>query len=84
MMQRAEIKEVEFRIVDDEELPAIIIKREDSLQPIIVINTYHKIWLSLMRSTIPGITKSLAEKLTMLCDAFLEEQIQYQDMDRND
>ena len=84
MMQRSEKKEVEFRVVDDEELPAIIIKREDGIEPIIVINTYHKIWLALMRSTIPGITHSLAEKLTMICDSFLEEQLQYEDMDRVD
>ena len=84
MMQRSEKKEVEFRVVDDEELPAIIIKREDGIAPIIVINTYHKIWLALMRSTIPGITQSLAEKLTMICDSFLEEQLQYEDMDRMD
>ena len=83
MMQKQE-KRVEFRIVDDEELPAIIIKRDEGLDPVIVINTYHKIWLSLQRSTIPGITQSLAEKLTMICDGFLEEQLQYEDMDRVD
>ena len=83
-MHNTDKKQVEFIIVSDEELPAIIIKREDGFEPIIVINTYHKIWLSLMRSTIPGITQSLAEKLTMICDGFLEEQLQYEDMDRMD
>jgi hypothetical protein len=83
-MQKNEKKQVEFRVVEDEELPAIIIKREGGIEPIIVINTYHKIWLSLMRGTIPGITNSLAEKLSMLCDSFLEEQLQYEDMDRMD
>ena len=82
-MQKQE-KRVEFRIVEDEELPAIIIKRDGGLEPVIVINTYHKIWLSLQRATIPGITNSLAEKLTLLCDGFLEEQLQYEDMDRMD
>ena len=83
MMSKQE-KRVEFRIVEDEELPAIIIKRDGGLEPVIVINTYHKIWLSLQRATIPGITNSLAEKLTLLCDGFLEEQVQYEDMDRMD
>tara|TARA_Y100000401_G_scaffold116596_1_gene122763 strand:+ start:5739 stop:5990 length:252 start_codon:yes stop_codon:yes gene_type:complete len=83
MMSKQE-KRVEFRIVEDEELPAIIIKRDGGLEPVIVINTYHKIWLSLQRATIPGITNSLAEKLTLLCDGFLEEQLQYEDMDRMD
>ena len=77
-------KQVEFRVVEDDELPAIIIKRDGGIAPVIVINTYHKVWLSLHRSTIPGITQSLAEKLTMLCDGFLEEQLQYEDMDRMD
>ena len=84
MMQREERKEVEFRVVNDDELPALIIKRDGGITPVIVINTYHKIWLSLMRSTIPGITHSLAEKLTMICDSFLEEQLQYEDMDRRE
>ena len=79
-----EAKQVEFRVIEDNELPAIIIKRENEITPVIVINTYHRIWLSLMRSTIPGITQSLAEKLTMICDSFLEEQLQYEDMDRMD
>ena len=77
-----EAKQVEFRVIEDNELPAIIIKRENEITPVIVINTYHRIWLSLMRSTIPGITQSLAEKLTMICDGFLEEQLKYEDMDR--
>ena len=77
-----EAKQVEFRVIEDNELPAIIIKRENEITPVIVINTYHRIWLSLMRRTIPGITQSLAEKLTMICDGFLEEQLKYEDMDR--
>ena len=79
-----EAKQVEFRVIEDNELPAIIIKRENEITPVIVINTYHRIWLSLMRSTIPGITQSLAEKLTMICDGFLEEQLKYEDMDRRE
>ena len=81
MMQRSEKKEVEFRVVEDEELPAIIIKRDGGIAPVIVINTYHKVWLSLQRSTIPGITQSLAEKQNQLCDGYLEQQLAYEEND---
>ena len=80
MMSKQE-KRVEFRIVEDEELPAIIIKRDGGIAPVIVINTYHKVWLSLQRSTIPGITQSLAEKLNQLCDGYLEQQLAYEEND---
>ena len=39
MMQREERKEVEFRVVNDDELPALIIKRDGGITPVIVINT---------------------------------------------
>jgi hypothetical protein len=69
-------KMVEFRMVNDEELPPIIIKHdEDELLPVVVLNVHHKIWLGLQRKTIPGICESLAEKLNDLCDGVLMEQI---------
>jgi hypothetical protein len=69
-------KMVEFRMINDEELPPIIIKHdEDELLPVVVLNVHHKIWLGLQRKTIPGICESLAEKLNDLCDGVLMEQI---------
>ena len=52
-------KEIEIRIVDDDELPPIIIKCGDDKQPIVILNSKYTIWLSLMRNTIPGITSSM-------------------------
>ena len=77
MMSPRTKKMVEFRMVNDEELPPIIIKYdEDSgLSPVVVLNLRHKVWLGLQRKTIPGICESLAEKLNDLCDGVLMEQI---------
>ena len=46
---------VEIRIVDDRELPPIIIKAKEDDSPVVIINTYHRIWISLKRRTIAGI-----------------------------
>ena len=73
-------KTVEFRMVNDEELPPVIIKHDEGdLVPIVVLNLQHKIWLGLQRKTIPGICESLAEKLNDLCDGVLIEQIQMEE-----
>ncbi len=75
MMARTR-KTVEFRLVEDEELPPVIIKHdEDDLTPIVILNVYHKVWLGLQRKTIPGICESLADKLNELCDGVLIEQL---------
>ena len=76
-------KEIEFRLIDEQEMPALIFKSsdEDRTSCVIVINQAHKIWLGLHRNTIPGIAQSLAEKLNQLCDGFLEEQLMYAEFD---
>ena len=69
-------KTVEFRLVNDDELPPVIIKHDEGeLFPVVVLNVRHKVWLGLQRKTIPGICESLAEKLNELCDGVLIEQI---------
>ena len=77
MMSPRTRKMVEFRMVNDEELPPIIIKYDEGevLNPVVVLNLQHKVWLGLQRKTIPGICESLAEKLNDLCDGVLMEQI---------
>ena len=84
MMNRK--KNVEFRLIDDEELPPVIIKQneDDNTVPVIVLNQHYKIWLGLQRSTIPGIAQSLAEKLNQICDSYLVEQMTYAEMDWED
>ena len=81
-MLNERIKEVEFRLIDDDEMPPLIIKStDDGTTPVIVINQAHNIWLSLQRYSIPGIAKSLAEKLNSICDAYLEQQLNYKGLE---
>jgi len=67
------MKYVEYKIVEDRELPPMIIKDDGRGGLEIVINNHHKIWLALNRNTIPGIMQSMAEKLQEITNAILEE-----------
>ena len=81
-MQMKTKKHVEFRLIDREEMPPVVIKKnEHDNGCVIIINQAHTIWLSLNRNTIPGITQSLAEKLNQLCDGYLEEQLMYNNLE---
>jgi hypothetical protein len=66
--------EIEFRLVDDKELPPLVISMDENDKPKLVINTYYRIWLSLYRRTIAGILLPLQEKLDEVLDGFLREQ----------
>jgi len=76
-------KPVEFRVVDDEELPPIVITMNEKDEPKVIINTYHKIWISLNRKLICGIIDALPEKLDMILSSYLTEQRQYEIMDKD-
>jgi hypothetical protein len=73
--------EVEFRVVNDEELPPIVITMTEDDGVKVVLNTYHRLWLSLNRKTIGGCAKNLYEKIDMVLTAYLEEQRQYERLD---
>ena len=47
-----------------------------------VVNTYHRLWLSLNRRLIAGIIDSLPEKLDMILTSYLKEQREFEKMDR--
>jgi hypothetical protein len=49
-----------------------------------VINTYHKLWISLNRRTIAGIIEALQEKMDMILTSYLEEQYNFELQDRID
>tara|TARA_B100000161_G_scaffold250507_1_gene208803 strand:+ start:823 stop:1083 length:261 start_codon:yes stop_codon:yes gene_type:complete len=76
--------EVEFRIVDDSTMPPIIISYNDDDQPKVVLNTYHKIWISLNRRLIAGIIENLQEKMDMVLNSFLSEQRAFEKQDQQD
>tara|TARA_R110000751_G_scaffold4372_4_gene21407 strand:+ start:3646 stop:3879 length:234 start_codon:yes stop_codon:yes gene_type:complete len=68
------MKYVEYKIIDDTELPPMIIKDNGDGGLEIVINHHHKIWLALNRNTIPGVVQSMSEKLQEITGGILKEQ----------
>ena len=74
--------EVEFRVVHDNTMPPIIISYNEEDKPKVVLNTYHKIWISLNRRVIAGIIENLQEKMDMILSSYLQEQRQYEKMDK--
>ena len=52
-------RKVEFRMVDDAELPPIVITMDEDDNPKVIVNIYHRIWISYNRKVIAGIIESL-------------------------
>jgi len=75
-------KPVEFKVVDDEQLPPIVITMNKDDEPKVIINTYHRIWISLNRKLIGGIIDVMPEKMDMILSSYLQEQRQYEIMDK--
>jgi len=76
-------KNVEFSIVQDVELPPLVISMNEFDVPRVMLNTQHKIWLSLNRRLILGIFEALPEKLDMILDGYLREQRIFEIDDNN-
>ena len=47
-----------------------------------MINTYHKLWISVNRRTIAGIIEALQEKMDMVLQGYLVEQYNFEKEDR--
>lgn len=77
-------KQVEFRVINDSELPPIVFSMNENDEPKVVLNTYHRIWLSINRKLIAGTAESLFEKIDMILTGYLQEQRQYEKMDMVD
>jgi len=75
-------KEVEFRIINTEEMPPIVISANENDEPKVVLNTYHKLWITLNRKIIAGIIEDLYSKMDMILTSYLEEQYQFEKEDR--
>tara|TARA_R100001086_G_scaffold68607_2_gene32487 strand:- start:2109 stop:2342 length:234 start_codon:yes stop_codon:yes gene_type:complete len=75
---------VEFRIIDAEDMPPMVISQNENDEPKVVINTHHRLWLSLNRRLIAGIVDALPEKLDMILNAYLEQQRAFEKMDREE
>jgi outer membrane PBP1 activator LpoA protein len=76
-------KQVEFNVVSDLELPPMVISMNENDEPKVMLNTQHKIWLSLNRRLLVGIFEALPEKLDMILDGYLREQRLFE-IDDND
>jgi len=72
---------VEFRLVNDEEMPPIVITMNERDEPKVILNSEHQIWLSLYRKTIGGCAEALYEKIEELLSAHLQEQRAYERME---
>tara|TARA_R110000824_G_scaffold13260_1_gene57744 strand:+ start:2167 stop:2406 length:240 start_codon:yes stop_codon:yes gene_type:complete len=73
--------EIEFRLIESEDMPPIVIAIDDNNEPKVVINTHHKIWLGWKRKVIGGVAKSLYDKIDALLDGYLEEQYTLEGLD---
>tara|TARA_R110002020_G_scaffold53057_3_gene148740 strand:- start:8950 stop:9198 length:249 start_codon:yes stop_codon:yes gene_type:complete len=77
-----EKSKVEFRIIDAHDMPPLVISQNEREEPKVVINTYHKLWISLHRQTIAGIIEALQDKMDMILTSYLEEQYAFVMEDR--
>ena len=75
-------RKVEFRLVDDSELPPIVITMNENDEPKVIVNTYHRIWIGYNRKIIAGIIENLQVKMDSLLDAYLLEQRSFEKEDR--
>tara|TARA_Y100001938_G_scaffold150056_1_gene239417 strand:- start:2569 stop:2796 length:228 start_codon:yes stop_codon:yes gene_type:complete len=66
--------EIEFRLVNDDEMPPVVITMNDRDEPKVVLNAEHKIWLCLHRKTIAGSAEALFEKIDQMLTGMLIEQ----------
>tara|TARA_Y100000004_G_scaffold93370_1_gene104536 strand:- start:547 stop:771 length:225 start_codon:yes stop_codon:yes gene_type:complete len=69
---------VEYKLIDEINSTPIRIEYGENLAPIITLNMHHKLWLSLMRTVIPGMAESLRNKLSEVCDSVLKEMIMWE------
>lgn len=74
-------REIEFRLIDDDDMPPIVITIGNSDLPKVVINRKHTIWLSLNRKCIGGCAESLYEKIDELLTGHLSEQRMFEKME---
>ena len=74
-------KQIEFRLIDNEDMPPIVITVGDDNEPKVIINSHFKIWMGWKRKMIGGVAKSLYDKIDELLDAYLADQYTLQEMD---
>ena len=53
-------------------------------EPKVILNQYHKLWLSLNRNIIGGCAEALFDKISMILTGYLQQQYVYELQDRDD
>jgi len=73
--------EIEYKIIDDENMPPIMITIDNETDlPKVVINSHYTIWLGLHRKLIGGCAESVFDKINDLLTAHLSEQRMFERM----
>jgi hypothetical protein len=64
---------IEFRLVNDEDVPPLVVTMDEHDMPKIVINRHHAIWLMINRNVIPSCAQEIADEIYKLLDSHLIE-----------
>jgi hypothetical protein len=81
MRMEGETREIQFSLIEDIEMPPIVITMDDEDQPKVVINRDYAIWLSLHRKVIGGCAEELFGKIDELLTSHLRDQRHFQKME---
>lgn len=73
--------EIEYKLIDDAEMPPIMITIGEDDLPKVVINRNYTIWLGLHRKVIGGCAESVFDKINELLTAYLSEQRMFEQME---
>jgi hypothetical protein len=76
-----EKQEIEFRLIDDTDMPPIVITMDEQDRPKVIINRDYAIWLSLHRKVIGGCAESLFGKIDELLTSHLKDARAFQQME---
>ena len=74
-------RQIEFRLIDEADMPPIVITIGEDLEPKVILNSHHKIWMGWKRKMIGGVAKSLYDKIDELLDSYLADQHAFHVMD---
>jgi len=73
-------KEIEFRLIRDDNMPPVIFKPDDEDNVTVVINQSYLIWLSLNRKIIAGCSEALFDKIDEMLTSHLSETRMFERM----
>jgi len=77
-------KQIEFRLIDNEDMPPIVITIGENNEPKVILNSHYKIWMGWKRKMIGGVAKSLYEKIDELLTAYLADQYAFIQMEEEE